>query len=97
MLSTLEGDTKGLSIVGQLSWDAADLHARVTGRPSVSEVLMRCRAVKAAAAVDDSARVAEWGQCCMKLAGNVMGNDSEVVRLLRSWVSRGFMVVSMRV
>lgn len=90
MLSTIEGDIKGLSVVGKLSWDAADFHTRVTGGPSVGEVLMRGRAVKAAAAAGDSARVAEWGKCCIKLAANVMGNDSEVVRLLRSWVSCGF-------
>ncbi len=70
-----------------MSWDAADAYAIIVGQPSVSEVLMRCRAVKAAAAAGDSACVAAWGKSCVKLAGNVMGSDSEALRLMRMWVS----------
>jgi hypothetical protein len=87
ILATLGADAKGMPIVSKLSWDAADTIAIIVGQPSVSEVLMRCRAVKAAAAAGDSDCVAAWGKSCVKLAGNVLGSDSEVLRLLRMWVS----------
>lgn len=87
ILATLGADAKGMPIISKMSWDAADTIAIIVGQPSVSEVLMRCRAVKAAAAAGDSDSVAAWGKSCVKMAGNVLGSDSEVVRLLRMWVS----------
>jgi hypothetical protein len=77
---------KGYAAVGAMSWEAADILAAITCRASVTEVLLRCRAVKAAAAAADCDRVVAWGGSCVKMAGNVLGNESEAVRLLRVWV-----------
>ena len=66
-----------------MSWEAADIVAAISCGASVTEVLMRCRAVKAAAAAADCDRVVAWGGSCVKMAGNVLGNESEAVRLLR--------------
>ena len=87
VLSTLASNASALFEVGRMSWEAANLQAALVAQPSVSEVLMRCRAVKTAAAVGNTARVLEWGSCGVKVAGKIMGNDGEVVRLMRAWVS----------
>jgi hypothetical protein len=67
LLSTLSSDPKALLAVADLSWQAADAHVQVMRRASVSEVLMRCRAIKAAAAAGDTSRVVSWGTCCHPL------------------------------
>lgn len=90
ILATLGSDSKALCEVGRMSWEAADLHAEIAARPSVSEVLMRCRAVKAAAAAGDTAHVLEWGSSGVKMAGKFLGDDCEAVRLMRTLVSSAF-------
>ena len=86
LLTTLGADARALSEVGRMSWEAADLHREIAGWSSVSEVWMRCRAVKAAAAAGDTAHVLAWGAGGVKMAGKLLGNDGEAVRLMRAWV-----------
>jgi hypothetical protein len=69
-----------------MSWEAADSRRAIVQQPSVSEVFLRCRAVKAAAAAGDFKNVIDKGSSSVQLAVRVMGNDCDVVRQMRSWV-----------
>jgi len=96
VLATVDGDARGFAAVSSMSRDAADMQFGILRRLSVGEVLMRYRAVKAAAAAGDSGSVVAAGQSGVKIAAMVMGSDCEAVRCMRQWVSNGLAGVAER-